>query len=165
MDIHSKNAKALGLTSRAQAKTTIYAFVYGAGNEKLGKIIEGSFQEGKKLRQRLLDKIPALKKLRDDVLITFRNNKYLLGLDKRKLLARSEHSCLNLLIQSAGALLVKQATIILHRKFNEKHFTNTDVNMVAHIHDELQIESKSSLADSVGKLAVKSVNLAGFSWI
>ena len=44
-DIHSKNAKALGLTSRAQAKTTIYAFVYGAGNEKLGKIIEGSFKE------------------------------------------------------------------------------------------------------------------------
>ena len=160
-DIHSKNAKALGLTSRAQAKTTIYAFVYGAGNEKLGKIIEGSFKEGKKLRQRLLDEIPALKKLRDDVLITFRNNKYLLGLDKRKLLARSEHSILNLLIQSAGALIVKQATIILYRKFKENDFTNTDVNMVAHIHDELQIESKSSLADAVGKLAVESVKEAG----
>ena len=33
--------------------------------------------------------------------------------------------------------------------------------MVAHIHDELQIESKSSLADAVGKLAVESVNEAG----
>jgi len=66
-----------------------------------------------------------------------------------------------LLIQSAGSLIVKQATIILHRKFKENDFTNTDVNMVAHIHDELQIESKSSLADTVGKLAVQSVKEAG----
>ena len=160
-DIHSKNAKALGLTSRAQAKTTIYAYIYGAGNEKLGKIIEGGIKEGKELRRKLLEKIPALKKLRDDALITFRNKKYLLGLDKRKLLARSEHSILNLLIQSAGSLIVKQATIILHRKFKENGFTNNDVNMVAHIHDELQIESKSSLADTIGKLAVKSVQEAG----
>jgi DNA polymerase I-like protein with 3'-5' exonuclease and polymerase domains len=160
-DIHSQNREALGLALRSQAKTTIYAFIYGAGNQKLGQIVDGGIKEGKTLRQRLLEKIPALKKLRDDVLITFRNNKYLLGLDKRKLLARSEHSILNLLIQSAGSLIVKQATIILHRKFNEKHFTNTDVNMVAHIHDELQIESKSSLADAIGKLAVESVKEAG----
>ena len=66
-----------------------------------------------------------------------------------------------MLIQSAGSLIVKQATIILHRKFKENDFTNTDVNMVAHIHDELQIESKSSLADTVGKLAVNSVQEAG----
>ncbi len=160
-DIHSKNRETLGLALRSQAKTTIYAFIYGAGNQKLGKIIEGSIKEGKELRRKLLEKIPALKKLRDDALITFRNKKYLLGLDKRKLLARSEHSILNLLIQSAGSLIVKQATIILHRKFKENGLTNNDVNMVAHIHDELQIESKSSLADTIGKLAVKSVQEAG----
>ena len=135
--------------------------VFQPGNEKLGKIIEGGIKEGKELRRKLLEKIPALKKLRDDVVITFRNQKYIFGLDKRKLLARSEHSILNLLIQSAGSLIVKQATIILHRKFKENDFTNTDVNMVAHIHDELQIESKSSLADAVGKLAVESVKEAG----
>jgi len=160
-DIHSKNRETLGLALRSQAKTTIYAFIYGAGNQKLGQIIEGSIKEGKELRRKLLEKIPALKKLRDDALITFRNKKYLLGLDKRKLLVRSEHSILNLLIQSAGSLIVKQATIILHRKFKENDFTNNDVNMVAHIHDELQIESKSSLADTIGKLAVKSVQEAG----
>ena len=160
-DIHSKIREALGLASRAQSKTTIFAYIYGAGNFKLGTIVDGGIKEGKELRRKLLEKIPALKKLGNDVLITFRNNKYLLGLDKRKLLARSEHSILNLLIQSAGSLIVKQATIILHRKFKENDFTNTDVNMVAHIHDELQIESKSSLADAVGKLAVESVKEAG----
>lgn len=160
-DIHSKIREALGLASRAQSKTTIFAYIYGAGNQKLGTIVNGGIKEGKELRRKLLEKIPALKKLGNDVLITFRNNKYLLGLDKRKLLARSEHSILNLLIQSAGSLIVKQATIILHRKFKENDFTNTDVNMVAHIHDELQIESKSSLADTVGKLAVNSVQEAG----
>ena len=160
-DIHSKNAKALGLTSRAQAKTTIYAYIYGAGNEKLGKIIEGGIKEGKELRRKLLEKIPALKKLRDDVVITFRNQKYIFGLDKRKLLARSEHSILNLLIQSAGSLIVKQATIILHRKFIQCGLKTNDVQMVAHIHDELQLQSTNSLADKIGKLAVQSVKEAG----
>ena len=160
-DVHSQNREALGLTLRSQAKTTIYAFIYGAGNQKLGQIVEGGIKEGKELRRKLLEKIPALKKLRDDVLITFRNKKYLLGLDKRKLLARSEHSILNLLIQSAGSLIVKQATIILHRKFKQCGLKTNDVQMVAHIHDELQLQSTISLADKVGKLAVQSVKEAG----
>jgi len=160
-DIHTKNQKALGLTSRSQSKTTIYAFVYGAGNQRLGDIVEGGIKEGKELRRKLLETLPALKKLKDDVLVRYRNNNFLYGLDKRKLLIRSEHSSLNTLIQSAGALIIKQATIILHNKLKENDYTQKDVSMVAHIHDELQLEVKPTLADIIGKLAVQSIKDAG----
>jgi len=160
-DIHTENKQALGLSTRAQAKTAVYCFIYGGGNFKLGQVVNGGLKEGKEIRQRLINKFPALAKLKADILNTIRIKKYLLGLDKRKLLIRSEHSSLNTLIQSSAALIIKQATIILYRKFKENGFTNTDVNLVAHIHDELQIESKSSLADAVGKLAVSSIKEAG----
>tara|TARA_R100000700_G_scaffold40782_2_gene57656 strand:+ start:11335 stop:13098 length:1764 start_codon:yes stop_codon:yes gene_type:complete len=160
-DIHTENRKALGLTSRAQAKVAIYSFIYGAGNQRLGAVVEGGIKEGKELRRKLLENLPALKKLKDDVLVKYRNNNFLYGLDKRKLLIRSEHSSLNTLIQSAGALIVKQATIILHRKFKENDYTQKDVSMVAHIHDELQLEVKPTLADTIGKLAVQSIKDAG----
>ena len=68
---------------------------------------------------------------------------------------------MNTLIQSASALIVKQATIILHRKFKENDYTQKDVSMVAHIHDELQLEVKPTLADTIGKLAVQSIKDAG----
>lgn len=160
-DIHTKNQKALGLTSRAQAKTAIYAFIYGSGNQRLGGIVDGGIKEGKEIRRRLLENLPALKKLKDDVLVRYRNNNFLYGLDKRKLLIRSEHSSLNTLIQSAGALIIKQATIILHNKLKENDYTQKDVSMVAHIHDELQLEVKPTLADTIGKLAVQSIKDAG----
>lgn len=37
-DIHTVNQKAAGLATRAEAKTFIYAYLYGAGDEKLGSI-------------------------------------------------------------------------------------------------------------------------------
>ena len=160
-DIHTQNQKALGLTSRAQAKTIIYAFIYGAGNSRLGSVVDGGLKEGRELRRKLLENLPALKKLKDDVLVKFKNNNFLYGLDKRKLLIRSEHSSLNTLIQSAGALIIKQATIILHEKLKENDYKQEDVSMVAHIHDELQLEVKPSIADTIGNLAVQSIKDAG----
>lgn len=160
-DIHTENQKALGLTSRADAKVAVYSFIYGAGNFRLGQVINGGIKEGKELRRRLLTNLPALKKLRDEVIVKYRNNKFLYGLDKRKLLIRSEHSSLNALIQSCGSILVKQATIILHRKIKENDFKEEDVCMVAHIHDELQLQCKPSISDTIGNLAVQSVKDAG----
>ena len=38
-DIHTANMKMAGLTDRDQAKTFIYAFLYGAGPNKIAKIL------------------------------------------------------------------------------------------------------------------------------
>jgi DNA polymerase I-like protein with 3'-5' exonuclease and polymerase domains len=41
-DIHTANQKAAGLETRNQAKTFIYAFLYGAGAAKIGSVVGGS---------------------------------------------------------------------------------------------------------------------------
>ena len=158
-DVHSSNQRYIGLPTRDMAKRIIYAVVYGIGDKGLGEIVGGSNKEGKEIKDKLFTNLPALKKLRDDIIVTYRNNKYLLGLDKRKLLVRSEHSSLNTLLQSAGAIIMKQATVLLHKKLKENNYD--DVQMVAHIHDELQLQCSYTIAHEVGKLAVQSIKDAG----
>jgi len=159
-DIHTYNQKQIGLPSRDLAKRVIYGAIYGIGDSRLGEVVGLSAKEGRRIKIKLFEALPALKKLKDNVLVKVKNQGYLFGLDKRKLIARSEHSSLNLLIQSAGAILMKMATVILHKKLKEKNY-NDDVKMVAHIHDELQLQCKSNLSDEVGELAKQSIIDAG----
>jgi len=160
-DIHSYNQKQIGLPTRDMAKRVIYGVIYGIGDTRLGEVVGKSSSEGKRIKTNLFKALPALKALRDNVIIATRNKKYLLGLDKRKLIPRSEHSSLNLLIQSCGALIIKMATIILHKKLKEKNYDKDTCAMVAHVHDELQLQCKSAVADEVGTLAVQSIKDAG----
>ena len=160
-DIHTYNQKQIGLPTRDLAKRVIYGVIYGIGDARLGAVIGKSSQEGKRIKAKLFEALPALRQLRDNVIIAIRNKKYLLGLDKRKLIPRSEHSSLNLLIQSCGALIIKMATIILHKKLKEKNYDKDTCAMVAHVHDELQLQCKSAVADEVGAIAVQSIKDAG----
>ena len=160
-DIHTYNQKQIGLPTRDLAKRVIYGIIYGIGDTRLGEVVGKSSQEGKRIKAKIFEALPALKQLRDNVIIATRNKKYLLGLDKRKLIPRSEHSSLNLLIQSCGALIIKMATVILHKKLKEKNYDKNICTMVAHVHDELQLQCKSDYADEVGKIAVQSIKDAG----
>ena len=66
-DIHTANQKLAGLESRDQAKTFIYALIYGAGDEKIGKIIGGSRKEGKRMRESFLSSLPSFNNLKNRV--------------------------------------------------------------------------------------------------
>ena len=156
-DIHTKNMEAAGLTNRDQAKTFIYAFLYGAGPAKIGQIVGGGEREGKMLISSFLKNTPALQKLRDKV-DRLAVKEWLPGLDGRRLLVRSQHAALNTLLQGAGAVVMKQALIILHRKIiNGK----MNARFVANVHDEWQIETTPEDAETVGHLAVQSIRQAG----
>lgn len=155
-DIHTANQKASGLPTRDKAKTFIYAFLYGAGDKRIGEIVKGTAREGKKLKETFLNKTPSIKKLRETVVQNFNKRGYLYGIDRRYIYPRSEHSALNFLLQSCGSIIVKQATILVHRNLSHLEY-GEDWNMVAHIHDEMQLQVKESLADEVGKIAVKSI--------
>jgi len=147
-DIHTQNQKNAGLPTRAKAKTFIYAFIYGCGDKKLGEILDVSDAEAKRVRERFTKNLPALKILIDAVKLKFRTQGYLKGLDGRKLICRAEYSALNTLIQSAGALLVKQGTIILNEELNKAGFKwGEDYAMVLHIHDEMQFLVKKEKLD------------------
>ena len=159
-DIHTKNQSNAGLSTRAQAKTFIYAFLYGAGDAKIGSIVDGSQKTGARLRQRFLQNTPALAKLRERV-STASQRGYLRGLDGRCLHIRSEHSALNTLLQSAGAVVMKKALQIF-TQFAPKW--NLTYKLLGSIHDEYQIEAPEAQADRVGILMVESIKAAGIAF-
>jgi len=161
-DVHTANQKAAGLPTRNNAKTFIYGFLYGAGPVKIGSIVGGSEAEGKKLINKFLKATPALKKLREAVVQAVKKNGRLKGLDGRMLPIRSDHAALNTLLQSAGAVLAKKATVILYNNLNSKGFVfGEDYAFVAHVHDEIQIQAREDIADIVGQEAVKAFEQAG----
>lgn len=161
-DIHTENQKAAGLPTRDNAKTFIYAFLYGAGNEKLGSIVGGGKNAGARLRRRFLNRLPALKKLTDQVKETAKRRGYLIGLDKRHLKVRSLHSALNTLLQSAGAIIMKKALVILDEDLQAKGFVpGEDYEFLANIHDEWQMECRPEIAEEVGKTAAEAIRKAG----
>jgi len=118
-DIHTANQKAAGLETRNQAKTFIYAFLYGAGSAKIGSIVGGSSKEGQALITSFLRNTPRLKALREKVSRIYSQKAWLPGLDGRKLLVRSEHSALNTLLQGAGAIAMKQALVIFNKRLRQ----------------------------------------------
>jgi DNA polymerase I len=156
-DIHTANQNFAGLKSRDEAKTFIYALIYGAGDEKIGSIVEGNRAEGKRLRERFLSSLPALAALKSRV-DTAAQRKYLKGLDGRKIFLRHKHAALNTLLQGAGAILMKQALVMLDDVLK---LNAIDYKFVANIHDEWQIEVKESQAEFTGELAVASIVKAG----
>jgi len=156
-DIHTANQMAAGLQSRDSAKTFIYAFLYGAGDEKIGSIVDGSRADGKQLKAKFLDNTPSLRTLRERV-GTASKRGYLKGLDGRKIWVRSKHSALNTLLQGAGAIVMKKALTIL-----EKSAIIEDIGykFIGNIHDEIQTEVNDEQATLFGELAVKSIQQAG----
>jgi hypothetical protein len=157
-DIHTKNQTAAGLQTRNQAKTFLYAFMYGAGPAKIGSIVGGSAKEGQKLITSFLQNTPGLKTLREKVARIYAKEGWLPGLDGRKLLVRAEHSALNTLLQGAGAIVMKQAVVILHKRLRH---AKIDFKIVANVHDEWQIEVEESRAEEVGILGTESIKEAG----
>jgi len=156
-DIHTTNQRNAGLSTRSQAKTFIYAFLYGAGDAKIGSIVDGSQRTGARLRQRFLDNTPALAELREKVSLASQRG-YLRGLDGRRLYIRSEHSALNTLLQSAGAVVMKKALAIFTEYAPKWNLT---YKLLGSIHDEYQLEAPESQADKVGWLMVESIKAAG----
>lgn len=177
-DIHSVNARALGV-NRSTAKTFLYALMYGAGDEKLGWTIGvtgrkefkrdrmvdvDALKAGKNARTKFLKNIPALGKLTDSVKTRAKDRGFLYGLDRRRLSIRSPHSALNTLLQSAGAILMKRALIILKDDLIASHLGYPDtVAFVANVHDEWQLEvnAPEETALTVGRLGADAIRKAG----
>jgi DNA polymerase I-like protein with 3'-5' exonuclease and polymerase domains len=161
-DIHSYNQRLAGLPTRDSAKTFIYAFIYGAGDAKLGSIIDGSKADGTKLRNKFLSALPKLGQLIDQVKRASRRG-YLIGLDGRKIMMRKqsdgsvmEHKALNTLLQCAGAVVMKQSIIYLDRWARD-----LDAMKVIDMHDEGQADVSVKDSELYAELAVKSIIQAG----
>jgi len=164
-DIHTKNMEAAGLSNRDDAKTFIYAFLYGAGDAKIGSIIGGGAKEGKLLKEKFFAANPQLEALVEGVGAASKRG-YLYALDGRKIRMRRDkntkriqtHKALNTLLQCSGALVMKYSMIFLDKWVREE---GLDVWKVIDQHDEAQADVLPEHVDRYKKLAIKSVVVAG----
>jgi DNA polymerase I-like protein with 3'-5' exonuclease and polymerase domains len=184
-DIHWTHAVALGLVpdgteydehddhhnhSRNKvAKRFIYAYLYGAGAVLIGSIMlpkgtrRQQYQAGRKLIKTFLAKTPALRKLKNALKRRINTRKmYIKAIDGGLIKVRSEHAALNTLLQSAGAIAVKLATIIYYDKLVDQGLVSgDDFLIVAHVHDEVQTLVKKGLEEVVGQAAIEAIREAG----
>ena len=148
VDIHTYNQEKFDVPTRDIAKRLLYAMLYGCGAAKAGTIIDPKEKNEEKLRvlgrnaiDGFLEGVPALRKLKDQVEETISTRGYLIGLDKRSLYCRSAFKGLNVLLQSAGAIIMKQVVINVNRniKKNLGLEYGQDWFQMLMIHDEIQI--------------------------
>jgi len=166
-DVHTLNMKAAGLPNRDSAKTFIYAFLYGAGQQKLGSILkpEASKEQqasiGAKIKNMFLRNIAGIEQLVNQVKRIADSRGYLTAIDGRYLYIRSSHLALNTLLQSCGAIIMKRAAVIWAQKMEEMDLSN-HVFPVLNVHDEIQCEVlREDLIPIVGQILVDSIKQAG----
>ncbi|WP_323156959.1 DNA polymerase [Pseudomonas rhodesiae] len=190
-DVHWANGVAAGICQatirdkanhehdrwRDMAKTFIYAFLYGAGDAKIGSIVGGGAKRGKELKKAFLEGTPVIADLRaalEDSLISDQKwnqalrkfdikwkRRWIKGLDGRKIHVRSPHSALNTLLQSAGALICKAWVVETERLLMEDHGFihgwDGDFCFMAWVHDELQIAARTQ---EIGEVCVAAAQQA-----
>ena len=171
-DIHTYNMEKAGLETRDQAKTFIYAFLYGAGDAKLGSIVlpDGTEEQrkaiGKELKEQFLASNPKLNGLLTNVKKASRRG-YLIGIDGRKLMMRNnkrgrvaENKALNTLLQGAGAQIMTYARVWLYDKVKENGW-DKECFKVLDYHDEETYESSLERAEELRQVMVQSVIESG----
>lgn len=204
-DIHWVNGQAAGIikfdirdkhneeheAARGVAKTFIYAFLYGAGDELVGAFVGGGKKEGKALKKAFMENTPAISGLQvaiADQLITEQKwnqatkrfdikwkRRWLKGLDGRQIHVRSPHSALNFLLQSSGAIICKKWVIEVERVLMEEHGFHHgwydeqgkpgDFCFMAWVHDELQIACRNpEIAEIVAKVSQDAIRSVGASF-
>lgn len=163
-DIHTINQELFGVATRDISKRLLYGLLYGCGALKAGTIIDANEKDEVVLRQQgsaainsFMDGVPALRKLKNKLSNTITNRGYLRGLDGRALYCRSEFKGLNVLLQSAGAILMKQVVINLHKNLNELGLVHGhDWVQNAMVHDEVQLSCPPALTATVQEQALKA---------
>ena len=166
-DIHQQNADRVGCT-RKEVKTITYAFIYGAGDAKLGHSLNPALSEaqkktlGQELRRKFLDAIPGLEPLIDAVKLKVRSAGQLRGLDGRPIFCRAEHAALNFLLQSSGAILSKRWVVAGQDMLNSAGLTyDIDYTRCAYVHDEQQFSVVPAEVDRFKQILVASAPEAG----
>lgn len=147
------------------AKTLFYAFLYGAGDPKLGRILGKGRDVGAQIRSVLLNSTPGLKRATQEIREEFDADGGLLRcIDGGYVRCPSPHSALNFKIQSAGGITMKLASILLDKEIEKNGW---DTWKVLDAHDEAQQDTVSNQAEEVGKAGVQAIKDAGeeLGWV
>lgn len=160
-DVHTANQQMAGLETRDQAKTFIYALLYGAGDSKIGAVVNGSAKDGAQLRARFMANMPAYKRLSEAVIRKGESVGKLVGLDGRILRVRSGHASLNTLIQGSSAVLMKKWFMYVDYHLRRRKL---DAKIVAMVHDELVLETSEKDVDHAKDCVILSIRQVNKSY-
>jgi DNA polymerase I-like protein with 3'-5' exonuclease and polymerase domains len=164
-DIHQVNADKIGI-SRKLVKTVTYAFLYGAGDEKIGtsydKLLSPAKakKKGKEIRAAYIDAIDGLDKLLEGIKKASERG-YLKAIDGRKIKVDSPHKALNYCLQGNSAILAKRWMLISRDNINKLNLT---AHQLGFIHDELQYECPESESSTLCQSLVLASCEAGESY-
>jgi DNA polymerase I len=164
IDIHTYNQEMFGVATRDIAKRLLYGLLYGCGALKAGTIIDPNEKDELVLRKlgstamnSFMQGIPALKALKNRIAHNIAKREYLIGLDGRPLFCRSDFKGLNVLLQSSGALIMKQVVIELHNKMYDLGYVyGHDWQQNAMIHDECQLSCPAAMVDTLTSVALEA---------
>ena len=186
-DVHTVAMGLIGFYDRDETKRAEYGWLYGAGDAKLGSITMRDAQRagkeinyghlnistrlgrrpsagtvGKAVRRSLEEGIEGLKFLSTDVKEKSKRYGRLRGIDGRTIWAAHPHAALNYLLQSAGAILIKQAwALVPYMLCDEGLVEGEDYACVMQVHDEFQYEVRPDLVDVVGSTISDAIQRAG----
>jgi DNA polymerase I-like protein with 3'-5' exonuclease and polymerase domains len=163
VDIHTYNQEQFGVETRDISKRLLYGMLYGCGAIKAGTIIDPNEKNPDKLKRLgrnaidgFMNGVPALKKLKEQIESTLTERKYLIGLDKRALYCRSSFKGLNVLLQSAGAILMKQVVVNIHNNIEQNLGLpyGKGWEQLLMIHDEAQLTCYSEYTEAIREQAM-----------
>jgi DNA polymerase-1 len=174
-DPHTVNYTALGwppepadgrkLNARSEIKTWFYAYLYGAGDEKLGSIEyplllqDGQIEKGKLGRKKFEGGLPALGYLVERLKEKAKEQGWIELIDGRRAYVRHEHAVLNTLLQGTGAVLCKHWVVEFSRRMTARFGPqgwNGQWAALGWIHDEIQIAVREGIGEEVMRIAVES---------
>ena len=169
IDIHTYNQEQFGVPTRDISKRLLYAVLYGSGNVKAGSIVNPDEKDPERLKtlgrnaiQSFMSGVPALKKLKTSLAQTLTLRGHLIGLDRRPLYCRSDFKALNVLLQGAGAVIMKQVVINIHNALTSKGLRyGEDWHQHAMIHDEVQMSCRPELVGMIQPLVLQAYEDAG----
>ena len=159
-DIHQVNADKIGI-SRREVKTITYAFLYGAGNTKIGLSYDSSLNEdaakkkGAEIREAFVSAIDGLAELLKAIKKSSQKG-YVKSIDGRPIKVESQHKALNYLLQSGAGVIAKRWMVLTHESLK-----NIDCHQLAFIHDELQYETHPKNAEYLSSCLLESARRAG----
>jgi DNA polymerase-1 len=162
-DAHQVNADRIGIT-RKLVKTVTYAFIYGAGDAKIGYSYDPQLSEaaakakGKEIKQAFMDAIPGLERLLKDVKRAA-DRGFIRAVDGRPIVVDAKHKALNYLLQSSAKVVANKWMLKVHGHDLEELGTH----QLAFVHDELQFEAVPTYKDVVAAIVTESAAAAGLS--
>lgn len=179
--IHQVNQKAIkdiaGLTvSYGTSKNLNYAFMFGASDVKLGRMVGSGKETGGDIRRALLSVAAGFEKLVTNLTKEWKSNAkkrlnkwgkmehydgWCAGLDGRPIFIKSEHAILVYMLQSDEAIMMSAAYNFLHQRLSKRFEYGVDYKIVGFMHDEYTIECKPEIAEEVASIAEMCITDAG----